>query len=165
MNPSFLDLFNEINAKHFESALVPPVFKWNSRLRSSAGRFIPGSRKWLKIKPPVIEVAAYLKEETRALELIKDTIAHEMIHYWLWSKKKPYGHTPEFYAKMNKMGASRYNPVPRLRPYKYMYRCMGCKKDFPTKKKLGILACLECCKTHAQGKFDIRFKLEFVRTI
>lgn len=152
-------LFGEINRLHFDQFLDPPELCWNSRLRASAGRFIPGSRKFWRAFPPRIEVASYLMEEANAEALVYDTVAHEMIHYWLWVLQRPYGHTPEFLAKMKQMGVSRYNPVPRLRPYKYIYRCPACNKSFPARRRLGVLACASCCKTHNQGKYDVRFKL------
>jgi predicted SprT family Zn-dependent metalloprotease len=155
--------FQEVNEAHFDGFLDPPLLSWNVRLRSSAGRFIPGSRKWIRRMPPVIEVASYLGEEPNALVLIRDTIAHEMIHYWLWVRRRPYGHTPEFYEKMNRMGVSRYNPVPRTQSYKYVYRCMHCESEFPARRKLGPLACAKCCREHARGKYDGRFKLELAR--
>ncbi len=155
-------LFEEINREHFDGFLEPPVLDWNSRLRSSAGRFIPGSRKWFREAPPKIEVATYLTTEEKAEIFIRDTIAHEMIHYWLWVRRRPYGHTEEFYAKMKAMGVSRYNPVPRRHPPKYLYRCPACMRDFPARRRLGVLACLECCKKEAGGKFDHRFKLEMI---
>jgi SprT-like protein len=155
-------IFEEINRRHFDGFLDPPVLEWNSRLRSSAGRFYPGSRKWLRDQPPKIEVASYLRTEERAAELIRDTIAHEMIHYWLWVRRRPYGHTEEFLRKMKEMGCSRYNPVPRLREPKYLYRCPKCEKDFPARRKLAVLACLDCCKRESGGKFDRRFMLELI---
>lgn len=158
-------IFEEINSRHFDSFLDAPVLRWNSRLRSSAGRFIPGSRKWLQDVPPVIEVASYLLEESNAPHLIRDTMAHEMIHYWLWVRRKPYGHTGEFLQKMREMGVSRYNPVPRVQPYKYVYRCGACSTEFPARRKLGPLACARCCRTHSGGKYDVRFKLALHRTI
>lgn len=160
-----LAVFADINEKAFDGFLDPPILRWNSRLRTSAGRFIPGSRKFFHQAPPTIEVASYLMEEQQARDLIFDTIAHEMIHYWLWVRRKPYGHTAEFLAKMREMGVSRYNSVPRTRPYRYVYRCGGCTKEFPAKKRLGMLACADCCKTHAGGRFDARFKLELARTL
>jgi predicted SprT family Zn-dependent metalloprotease len=152
-------IFNEINQTHFDGFLDAPVLRWNSRLRTSAGRFVPGSRKFLKLVPPAIEIASYLRQETGAVALIRDTVAHEMIHYWLWVRRKPYGHTGEFLRKMRQMGVSRYNPVPKLRPYKYVYSCGSCRREFPARKRLGVLACARCCKEHANGKFDIRFQL------
>ena len=98
-------------------------------------------------------------DESRALELIADTLGHEMIHYWLWVRRRPYGHTAEFLAKMRLMGVSRYNSVPKLRPHKYLYRCQQCLKDFPARKKLGPLACAECCKRYNHGKYDAKYRL------
>ncbi len=164
MRDQLLEFFQEINLRHFDGFLEPPVLKWNSRLRSSAGRFIPGSRKYFLQAPPTIEVASYLLEEERREELVKDTLAHEMIHYWLWVRRKPYGHTDDFWSKMTQMGVSRYNPVPRTRPYRYVYRCVACESEFPARRRLGRLACGKCCKRHAEGRYDLRFRLEFFRT-
>lgn len=155
-------IFEKVNEQYFDGFLEAPVLVWNPRLRSSAGRFVPGSRKWISEVPPRIEVATYLQEETAAETLIVDTVAHEMIHYWLWVRRRPYGHTEEFLQKMRAMGVSRYNPVPRLREPKYLYRCPACEKDFPTRRRLGVLACLECCKRESGGKFDRRFRLMLV---
>jgi SprT protein len=156
---SLIEVFQKINQESFDGFLELPKLIWNSRLRSSAGRFVPGRRKFLHQNPPTIEIASYLIEETQAKDLIYDTMAHEMIHYWLWVRQKPYGHTPEFLAKMKLMGVSRYNSVPRTRPHKYIYKCPACSKDFPAKRRLGTLACANCCKQYAGGRFDVRFKL------
>ena len=154
--------YAELNATYFEGQLDAPVLRWNSRLRSSAGRFIPGSRKWFSEVPPVIEVASYLLEEKDGAKHIRDTIAHEMIHYWLWVRRRPYGHTAEFSAKMREMGTLRYNPVPRLRPHKYKYRCPNCAREFPARRKLGKLACKQCCISYAAGRYDARFRLQLM---
>jgi predicted SprT family Zn-dependent metalloprotease len=165
MQFELLDSFHRINLAHFDGFLDPPILRWNARLRTSAGRFIPGSRTfWLK-SPPIIEVASYLKNEAEAVALIEDTIAHEMIHYWLWVRHRPYGHTTEFLSKMKQMGVSRYNPVPKLRPYRYVYLCGSCKKEFFARRKLGPLACSDCCKRNSKGRYDSRFKLVFHREI
>lgn len=152
-------VFQDLNAQHFDGFLDPPILRWNTRLRSSAGRFMPGSRKYFQQFRPAIEIARYLLSEPTASELVRDTLGHEMIHYWLWVRRRPYGHTPEFYAKMNELGVSRYNSVPRPRPYKYVYRCPGCLKEFNARRRLGVLACALCCKAFAGGRYDPRFKL------
>ena len=166
-NPGFklIQHFEKLNREHFSSALSVPLLRWNSRLRTSAGRFMPGGRRFFSAAPPVIEVASYLKEEPEAEKLIADTIGHEMIHYWLWTRRRPYGHTEEFCRKMNEMGVSRYNPVPKRRGYKYVYRCGGCDKEYPARKRLGALACAECCKHHSGGRYDKRFRLELAREL
>lgn len=154
--------FARLNQKHFDGFLEEPLLRWNSRIRSSAGRFIPGNRRWLRERPPIIEVASYLLKEVDSLIHIEDTLGHEMIHYWLWVRGKSYGHTAEFLSKMKSMGVSRYNPIPKSRPYRHVYQCANCLKNFPAKRKLGILACAACCKQFSNGKFDHRFKLAYI---
>ncbi len=162
--------FDEVNLQHFDGFLEVPQLKWNSRLRSSAGRFYP-VRRAVFLNPfgadrrPTIDVASYLLEEEGSEALIRDTVAHEMIHYWLWVRRRPYGHTDEFWQKMTSMGVSRYNPVPRLRPYKYLYQCLSCQGFFPARRKLGPLACAKCCKLHTGGRYDARFKLLMIRKL
>ncbi len=156
---ALLDCFEQINRGHFDGFLEAPVLRWNSRLRSSAGRFIPGSRKHPDRYPPIIEIASYLLVESECAKYILDTLAHEMIHFWLWTMHRPYGHTTEFHNKMRIMGVSRYNPVPRVRPPKYIYRCPACNQEFPARRTLGALACAKCCKRHTNGRYDPRFKL------
>ncbi|MCM2324669.1 MAG: SprT-like domain-containing protein [Oligoflexia bacterium] len=160
-----LRFFEKINLAHFDGFLEVPRLRWNPRLRTSAGRFIPGSRKFPRELSPIIEVASYLQEEPEATTLIENTIGHEMIHYWLWVRRQPYGHTSEFLEKMRQMGVSRYNPVPRRRPYRYIYRCSFCGTEFPARRKLGPLACARCCKEHSQGRYDVRFKLQLHRRV
>jgi len=154
-------IFQKINDAHFDSRLPLIELKWNSRLRVSAGRFFPGKRKYLirPASPPVIEIASYLSEEVNGIDLIEDTLAHEMIHYWLWFDRKPYGHTPEFYFKMKEMGVSRYNPVPRERAHKYIYACPSCEVEFKARRKWKSSACFECCKKYSMGYFDKKFIL------
>lgn len=152
-------IFRELCREHFDGFLDAPGLRWNARLRTSAGRFIPGSRKDPGQAPPVIEVASYLLNEEGGDALIAATLAHEMIHYWLWVRGRPYGHTEEFIAKMKLMGARRYNPAPMRRPYRYVYVCGACEKEFPARVKLGPLACATCCREHSEGKFDLRFQL------
>ena len=74
------ELFERINSAHFDGFLEAPRLRWNGRLCSSAGRFIPGRKRFLTEFPPTIEVASYLVEENQAEALVADTLAHEMIH-------------------------------------------------------------------------------------
>jgi predicted SprT family Zn-dependent metalloprotease len=159
---NLIEIFQDINERHFDGFLDAPDLRWNSRLTSSAGRFIPGHRGWFEKRPAAIEIASYLKAETDSLTHIADTLAHEMIHYWLWVRRRPYGHTGEFLAKMRLMGVSRYNKVPKTKGYRHVYECPACRKEYFSRRKLGSLACLRCCKQLSHGKFDSRFKLVWV---
>ena len=161
-----LQIFNQLNAQHFDGFLDPPVLRWNGRLKTSAGRFFPGTRRRvLYSRPPIIEVASYLCNEPEGEIHVRETLAHEMIHYWLWVRHRPYGHTDEFYSKMNAMGARRYNPVPKRRPHKYVYSCPGCKGEFKSRRKLARLACAKCCKAFNGGKYSDDFKLVLTLTL
>lgn len=165
-----LEIFKQLNEKHFDGFLDPPVLRWNGRLRTASGRFFPGARQKkfglrALTRPPIIEVASYLLQETESELHIRETLAHEMIHYWLWVRSRPHGHTDEFYAKMTEMGARRYNPVPRRLPPKYLYACSHCAAEFKTRRKLGKLACAKCCREHSGGKYHDRFRLVLKETL
>lgn len=167
-------MFHEWNRLHFDGLLAEPRIIWHPRLRTSAGRFIPGKhigrgiltgRFGLKAleRPTQIEVATYLLELPNAEHHIRDTLGHEMIHYWLWERGRPYGHTAEFHAKMREMGVSRYNPVPKLTGTRYAYRCPSCNRQWIRKRRYTRrVACLVCCKKHAGGEFSEKFLLERV---
>lgn len=152
-------VFQQINSKFFHSSLPEPELRWNSRLRSCAGRFFSGSRKFPFLHKPKIEIASYLKTEENSEHLILDTMAHEVAHYALWVARKPYGHTADFYKLLNKMGASRFNPVPKRRAVKYFYQCPHCKTLYPARRKWKSMACLKCCVAWNNGRYDPRFKL------
>ena len=113
-------------------------------------------------KKSVIEIASYLLDEPNAEELIRDTMGHEMIHYWLWELHKPYGHTAEFHAKMNEIGVSRYNSVPKHRPFKHCYVCSHCDQKIWVRKRLQGAACAACCNQHASGKYHKSFRLQLM---
>ena len=115
------NFFHELNQIHFNGTLPLPELEWNSRLSSTAGRFCPGSRNPLRPRRPKIEIASYLKSLKEGSLHIRDTVLHEMIHYYLWHQGRPCGHTEEFHAIMKKVGAKRWNPVPKDRPIKHWY--------------------------------------------
>ena len=140
-----------------------PKLEWNSRLSATAGRFAPGSRRPLWKSDVIIEVATYLREIPDGEMHVRDTILHEMIHYWLWHNRRPYGHGAEFYAKMRATGAKRYNTVPKDRPYKYIYHCPSCRVEVPARRKLNDVACYECCKRFNHGYYKSSFRLTLTK--
>jgi predicted SprT family Zn-dependent metalloprotease len=154
------NLFNELNVQHFDGQLPLPRFKWNGRLSSSAGRFCPGSRNAWFEKPAEIEIALYLRDLPDGFDHIKDTMLHEMVHYYLWHNRKPYGHTKEFNRILKRVGAKRWNTVPKTRPVKYWYRCDTCLKYIPARRQLRPSACAACCQKYNGGKYHERFLLK-----
>jgi predicted SprT family Zn-dependent metalloprotease len=156
MSFDLVRIFSDWNLKSFGGKLPIPEIRWNPRLKTSAGRFIPGHDKC------IIEIAVYLSEESDADELIRDTVGHEMIHYLLWLQEKPYGHTPEFRKIMDAIGVSRYNPVPKQRPFKHCYECTSCDQKIFVRKRLEGAACAACCNQYSAGKYEVQYRLKLV---
>lgn len=153
------EIFQELNEQHFGGELPLPSLAWNPRLSTTAGRFCPGSRRAFFPRAPKIEVASYLRELADGQDHVRDTILHEMIHFYLWHHEKPYGHTPEFHRIMKRVGAQRFNPVPKVRPVKYWYECPNCRKKIPARRKMERYACATCCDAFAGGSFRENFRL------
>ncbi|MBC7397374.1 MAG: SprT-like domain-containing protein [Bdellovibrionales bacterium] len=149
-------MFSEWNLKEFGGELRVPEIRWNSRLKTSAGRFIPDP------EGVIIEIAAYLEGQDEGESIIRDTLGHEMIHYWLWQNQKPYGHTAEFREKMEAIGVSRYNTVPQHRPFKHCYTCKSCDQKIFVRKRLQAAACADCCNRFAKGKYHVEYKLRLL---
>ncbi|RZA05233.1 MAG: M48 family peptidase [Proteobacteria bacterium] len=154
------NLFNELNVQHFQGELPLPRLSWNGRLSSSAGRFCPGHRNAWMEKPAEIEIAQYLRDLPDGYDHIRDTMLHEMVHYILWHRGRPYGHTKEFNRILKRVGAKRWNTVPKVRPVKHWYRCDGCLKYIPARREIRASACAACCQKHNGGKFHARFLLK-----
>ena len=154
--------FEELNQLHFSGQLPLCSLKWNSRLQTSAGRFIPGRRNIFETTSAMIEVATYLQKLPDGEKHIRDTLLHEMIHYDLWHRRRPYGHNKEFYSIMKRTGAIRFNSVPNRRPIKYWYECPACLVHIPARKNLGIAACAVCCKKYTGGDFSKKFLLRLL---
>lgn len=152
-------IFQELNLRHFQNELPIPTLNWNSRLRSTAGRFAPGSTNPFRPRAPLIEIASYLESIPEGQYHVRDTMLHEMVHYYLWFKKKPYGHTAEFHSILKRVGARRYNPVPKLSPVKHWYECPRCLIKVPARRKLSPSACAACCKKFNHGEYSSQFLL------
>jgi predicted SprT family Zn-dependent metalloprotease len=162
VNQLLADIFHELNSAHFAGELPIPMLEWNSRLSSTAGRFCPGSRNILFKREAKIEVASYLRDLADGQDHVRDTVLHEMIHYFLWHRRQPYGHTPEFHQILKRVGAKRFNTVPKFRPVKYWYECPGCLRRIPAKRKMDRYACATCCERFAAGMFKEKFRLRLV---
>ncbi len=176
--PDLNTWFYKLNREYFNQELNRPVLRWNSRLHSSAGRFVaegvkskrswmiewlwPGSVSMKSQSEPTIEIASYLLNKGDWADLIWDTLAHEMIHFWLWARRRPFGHTPEFRQKMKSMGVSRYNFNPKHSKLKFEYQCPSCLVRFPSRKKLVSRACAQCCRQYSKGSYHEKFKLQLI---
>lgn len=156
--------FHEWNQRSFQGALPPLELRWNARLRASAGLFRAGRRSLVFPVAPRIEIAAYLMDLPDGQRRVWDTLGHELIHYWLWVRRRPHGHTGEFLRKMREMGVSRYNDLPK--PGKrtiHRYRCGGCQVVIEARRRYRKkVACLACCRRWNRGYYDERFRWVYV---
>lgn len=165
MHPSLQSIFQELNHQHFEGVLPMPSIRWNGRLISCAGRFLPASRSLLRVRQPIIELSMRILEVPDSVDAMKCVLGHEMIHYWLWFNGRPFGHTTEFHRMMKKMGVPRYSPLPKRDP-KYLYVCPECSLEYPKQRKMtGSRACGVCCDKKNGGRFDRRFLLKEVKRV
>ncbi|OYW71549.1 MAG: hypothetical protein B7Z37_27475 [Verrucomicrobia bacterium 12-59-8] len=134
---------------------------WNARLRSTAGyaRY-PG---W------AIELNPLLREfEGQVDRTLKHELAH-LIAYHRSGRKRIEPHGPEWRQACADLGiagekAHHRLPLPRNEvERKLTYACPVCKTPVQRVRKFRRpTACLKCCRLHAGGQYDGRFRLVLV---
>ncbi len=117
------ELFDEINAVHFDGKITKIPVHWNTRLRTTAGRCKAAVAEMMKIAedgssisegychiPIEIDLNKRLFEYNgydRAM--IYKTLAHEMTHAYLIEHYNEKGHTARFHDIMTKITGIRKN--------------------------------------------------------
>ncbi|MFH2037235.1 MAG: SprT-like domain-containing protein, partial [Candidatus Zixiibacteriota bacterium] len=134
-------LFDQLNHKYFGGSLPRINIKYSGRMLI-AGSYTPQKR--------IIKIGK--KYHSIFPEEIEDTLKHEMIHILYPS------HDAKFKAVAAGIGASlRANYHPDLRaPFKYLYICPSCNKEYPRRKRLRMASCGVCSKG---SRFDPKYKL------
>ncbi|MGH7716212.1 MAG: SprT-like domain-containing protein, partial [Vulcanimicrobiaceae bacterium] len=72
---------------------------------------------------------------------LRETLLHEMIHAWLFARKKNPGHTPTFKKKMLELGLSSiYHDLGTAAPLnespkRYILRCDHCRRELLRKRR------------------------------
>ncbi len=91
------EVFDKLNKQYFNGSLPYIRILWSDRFGNGKyfkqfGDFIamPGKR-------PLIRLSQTLCNEPKQ---IAHTLYHEMVHFWLFVNKRPWGHTAEFHKKM-----------------------------------------------------------------
>lgn len=136
--------------------------EWNPRLRSTAGYAHYGQCR--------IELNPRLREFDGQVErTLKHELAHLIAHHRCGRRRiEPHG--AEWRAACADLGipgerARHSLPFPRNEvERKHLYVCPGCQYTVRKVRKFrGPRACSACCKAHAGGKFDARFKLRYLQ--
>jgi SprT protein len=137
--------------------------EWNSRLKTAAGRADYRS-KLISLNPQLVHHPAEIDR----------TLHHELAHIlaqFRAGRRRILPHGVEWRQACRDLGISdekRCHNLPfpvseRARRYRYLYRCPGCRRDFPRLRRIKrAVACLACCRAHKGGKFDARFRLRLV---
>lgn len=124
-------LVNELSINYFNKPFVDKV-KFNSRLRTTGGRYLP-SKRIIELNPK------YFLEADRD-EFI-GIIKHELCHYHLHIEGKGYKHAdPEFKALLSKTGSPRHcKPLPsNVERTRYIYKCRQCNQIYKRVRRVNI---------------------------
>ncbi|MDF1851215.1 MAG: SprT-like domain-containing protein [Verrucomicrobiales bacterium] len=138
--------------------------EWNRKMRTSAGRAFYQMGK-IELNPRL----QALPVETRDDE-IERTFLHELAHLVSFARaqgKRIQPHGPEWKqacADVGIPGEDRchdLNFAPRKMRRKFAYECPACGSVVERVRRLKRrVACFDCCRARAGGKFDARFVLE-----
>lgn len=124
-------LVNSISIEFFHKPFNDYV-TFNSRLRTTGGRYIPSKRR-IELNPK------YLLEMDR--EEFHGIIKHELCHYHLHITGKGYKHgDADFKKLLKKTGSPRYcRQLPsEAAAFKYRYKCEKCGMAYKRKRRVDI---------------------------
>ena len=110
IRPNIVNMFHELNAKHFNNEIPTIPVVWNTRMTTTAGRC---HLEWDKdakrdpfygrsIKPTKIDLSDKLfRNNDYDEEKIRRTMIHEMVHAYLAHKFNDRGHSYAFHNMMD----------------------------------------------------------------
>lgn len=147
-------LFAQLNYEFFSGEIPAHRIRYNPRFSNCAGRIS------YKQKPPLIELSPkHFAQTPRAL---RETLLHEMIHAWLFSKGQNPGHGADFKRKMKEVGiASIYHDLGNARPLRentkrYILRCEKCATEVLRKRiPPHATSCARCSKRGYDSRFPV----------
>jgi SprT protein len=137
--------------------------EWNARMRTAVGRAEP--RRVLITLNPMLQKFG--------TEEIERTLRHELAHLLAQhraGRRRILPHGREWRRACRDLGIGgerachKLPLMPRQLAPRYLYRCRNCQRDFPRVRRIRrAIACLACCRRFARGRYDERFRLQFVK--
>lgn len=126
---NLFNLTNELSKTYFQKPFKHTI-KYNNRLRTTGGRYIP-TLKTIEINPK------YVLEMTQ--EHLIGIIKHELCHYHLHIEGKNFrDNDTDFITLINKIGAPKYcQPLPSSMK-RYIYMCKKCKLEYKRKRRVNV---------------------------
>lgn len=132
------EMVSGISERFFNKPFLDAVC-FNSRLRTTGGRYIPGKRL-IELNPKYFVEG----EEKEFIGIIK----HELCHYHLHIEGKGYGHADKAFKELLRTtGSPRFcKPLPSQITEPYLYRCCKCGLLYERKRKVNTqrYSCGKC---------------------
>jgi SprT protein len=146
------------------SALAAKIrVEWSPRLRSAAGR----------AEFAALRVVLNCRLSDHGHAEIDRTLRHELAHLlaqFRAGRRRIAPHGAQWRracADLGIAGEARCHNLPfpvRRQKRRYLYSCPNCRRSFALTRRLRrASACLACCRTHNNGRYEERFKLQLVR--
>jgi SprT protein len=139
--------------------------RWHSRLRTTAGQAYY-AKSLVRMNPKLMQFG---------MEEVDKTLRHELAHLvarFRAGRKRIAPHGAEWRQACRELGLADEKrchdlPLPRTkqRP-RHRYHCPNCRRDYDRVRPFRrAVACLECCRAHAHGRYDERYRLVKVRGV
>lgn len=125
------ELVNRLSVQHFNKVFKHEV-RFNHRLRTTGGRYIPG-KKVIELNPKYVAELG----ENEFIGIIK----HELCHYHLHIEGRGFSHgDADFKKLLRETGSPRYcTPLPsRQKDYKYRYACRKCNHEYKRMRRVNV---------------------------
>jgi len=133
--------------------------QWHPRLRTTAGQAFY-AKSMVRMNPRLIQFG---------MEEVDKTLRHELAHLVARDRagrRRIEPHGAEWRQACRDLGLADEQrchnlPLPRTRQrIRHRYHCPHCHRDYDRVRPFRrAVACLECCRAHAQGRYDDRFRL------
>lgn len=133
-------LIQKLSIKHFQKPFVDQG-RYNSRLRTTGGRYIPRKRL-IEVNPKYVTEKLY----NEVIGIIK----HELCHYHLHIEGKPFGHgDATFKELLRKTSSPRFcKPLPSSIKTEviHTYTCTTCSTMYYRKRRVNVkrVRCGKC---------------------
>ena len=137
--------------------------RWHSRLRTTAGQAFY-AKCLVRMNPKLMQFG---------MEEIDKTLRHELAHLVARARagrRRIAPHGAEWRAACRELGLRDEKrchdlPLPRAQMRsRHRYRCGNCGRDYERVRPFRrAVACLECCRAFAKGRYDERYRLVKVR--
>jgi SprT protein len=137
--------------------------RWHARLRTTAGQAYY-AKSLVRMNPKLLQFG---------MEEVDKTLRHELAHLvarFRAGRKRIAPHGAEWRQACRDLGLADEKrchdlPLPRItQRARHRYHCKNCKRDYERVRPFRrAVACLECCRAFARGRYDERFRLVKVK--